>query len=59
MTDVQFKTKLREHLTSKPHGQDPVVPISFKADGSVDRSRTLAMPAYWRLTEQEKAELCA
>ena len=46
MTDDEFIAKLTAYLAQFSEGDKPTVPLFNKADGSIDRSKTLVLPCY-------------
>ena len=44
MTDAEFKARLTTYLAQFSEGQKPIIPLFEKADGSIDRNKTLALP---------------
>jgi len=70
VTDLQFKNELNircfiDQIAAFPVGDlsrvgfKPVVPINFRADGSIDREQTLALPAFRLFSIRERATLLA
>jgi hypothetical protein len=46
MTDIEFVANLTVYLAQFSEGQEPTVPVFKKADGLIDREKTLALPCY-------------
>jgi hypothetical protein len=44
--DEDFLQSLKDYMSQFSDGQEPETPLFTKADGSIDRERTLALPCY-------------
>jgi hypothetical protein len=46
MTDAEFTETLTAYLAQFSEGHPPAIPLFKKADGSIDRNKTLALPCF-------------
>lgn len=51
LTDAEFTSRLRSHLSQSKEGIKPVVPLIKNADGTINREETLSLPCYQNFTD--------
>jgi len=52
--DKDFHEELRAYLAQFSEGLQPIIPLKFNADGSINREGTLEAPCFAGFKEKEK-----